>query len=547
MIVLESRKQWGNKLGDLKLHDIKIHLSQINFLIRDTHINTRYVVDNGLSPVDFGFDNVVSVWKGDTLNFDLKLQISIVQFHIQFEKMQCNPPKLLFCDQSTQTLDGDEEFEECHTQIQNDNRKLLEENIALRQHLRENDGFMNEMKRNFQTDIKKISEEKLLSKSMLMKVENDYKDALLELGRLTVEHDAKMNQIKETEQFRKIFPPKSLMLSVANVSEGNNNSSAFSPRSIVLSSDVPSHDVPTKGKMNQLPVSSLLSPSGEQSVGTSGELVESNARQGNDQNKESEAQNRNQAIDVGPTNVLIATNEQNVPGDRLPLSIAAEEINNAEPISLTNEPSSSVAADVYNAYKLLLLTLSGRLQRSDVIKLKEWANEKFSVDTNLSANDVILQLDRKGAITTLDLSQLRVFFESILRFDLLYLIDEFNNGDYDKLRKLIHQNKLRNNSHKRAGNLTKVLPSRILLPKNDAPGFSRSSRTNNQNLGNAQVLEQPSTAEATTSMAHSQQRMKRSRLNFPSTSNSNVEGAISMHRNSENVLDGTAANNTKGW
>ena len=531
----------------MKLHDIKIRLSQINFLIRDTHINTRYVVDNGLSPVDFGFDNVVSVWKGDTLNFDLKLQFSIVQFHIQFEKMQCNPPKLFFCDQSTQTLDGDEEFEEYHTQMQNNNRKLLEENIALRQHLRENDGFINEMKRNFQTDIKKISEEKLLSESMRMKVENDYKDALLELGRLTVEHDAKMNQIKETEQFQKIFPPKSLMSSVANVSEGNNNSSAFSPRSIVLSSDVPYHDVPTKGKMNQLPVSSLLSPSGEQSVGTSGELVESNARQGNDQNKESEAQNRNRAIDVGPTNVLIGTNEQNVPGDQLPLSIAAEEINNAEPISLTNEPSSSVAADVYNAYKLLLLTLSGRLQRSDVIKLKEWANEKFSVDTNLNANDVILQLDRKGAITTLDLSQLRVFFESILRFDLLYLIDEFNNGDYDKLRKLIHQNKPRNNSHKRAGNLTKVLPSRILLPKNDAPGFSRSSRTNNQNLGNAQVLEQPSTAEAMTSMAHRQQRMKSSRLNFTGTSNSNVEGTISTHGNSENVLDGTAVNNTKGW
>ena len=538
----------------MKLHDIKIHLSQIDFLISDTHINTIYALN-------FGFGNVVSVWKSifwlhsaviwknEVGNFELKWGIFNIQFHIQFGKIQFNPTKLHFCHQSTQTLDGDVEFEGYSSKIRNDNRMLLEENVALRQQLREKDEIIKEMKRNFQTEIRKISEEKLLSESMLMKVEKDYKDALLELGRLTVEYDAKTNRMKENEQFQKIFPPKSLMSLVVNVSEGNNNSSAFSPRSIVLSSDVPSHDVRTKGNMNQLPVSSLLSPSGEQSVGTSRELVESNARQGNDHKKESEAQNRNQAIDVGPTNALIATNEQNVPGDQLPLSIAVEEINNAEPISLTNEPSSSVAADVYNAYKLLLLTISGRLQRSDVIKLKEWANEKFSVDTNLSANDVILQLDRKGVVTASDLSQLRVFFESITRFDLVYLIDEFNNGDYAKLRKLIHQNKSKNNSHNRVGNLTRVSSRSILRPNNNAPEFSRWPRTENQNVSNAQVLEQPSTAEATTSMAHSQQRMKSSRSNFPSTSNSNVEGAtaISLHGNSENVRDGTTINNIKGW
>ncbi len=502
-------------------------------------MNTRYVLDNGLSPVYFDPNDVVRVWK-DVEKWE-SWEICIVQF----TKTQSNPTKLHFCDQSTQTLDGDEEFEEYHTQIQNYNLKLLEENIALRQHLRENDGFINEMKRNFQTEIRKMSEEKLLLENMLMKVENDYKDALLELGRLTVEYDAKKNQIKETEQFQKIFPPKSLMSLVANVSEGYNNSSAFSPRSIVLSSDVPSHDVPTESKMNSLPVSSLLSPSGEQSVGTSRDNVESNACRGNDDNRlESEAQNPNQ----GPTNVLIATNEESISGDQLPLSIAVEEINNAEPISLTNEPSSSVAADVYNAYKLLLLTIFGRLQRSDVIKLKEWANEKFSVDTSLSANDVIFQLDRKGVVTASDLSQLRVFFESIIRFDLVYLIDEFNNGDYAKLRKLIHQNKSKNNSHNRVGILTRV-SSRILRPNNNASEFSRWPRTDNQNVSNAQVLEQPSTAETTTSMAHSQQRMKSSRSHFSSTSNSNVEGAIaiSLHGNSENVLDGTAVNNVKGW
>ncbi|XP_028409441.1 zinc finger protein BRUTUS-like At1g74770 [Dendronephthya gigantea] len=89
---------------------------------------------------------------------------------------------------------------------------------------------------------------------------------------------------------------------------------------------------------------------------------------------------------------------------------------------------------LYNNYKILLLTLSQSLLSSDVIKLKDWASEKFSIERAQNTTDVFFKLDEKGVINAEDLNQLRSFFQSIVRYDLLHMIDIFLLGDYSLLR-----------------------------------------------------------------------------------------------------------------
>ncbi len=68
--------------------------------------------------------------------------------------------------------------------------------------------------------------------------------------------------------------------------------------------------------------------------------------------------------------------------------------------------------------------------------LKDWAAQNFSINNPRDATDVLFQLDQKGIINASDLSQLCKFFESIIRFDLVYIVDAFLFGDYTLLRKI---------------------------------------------------------------------------------------------------------------
>ncbi|XP_028392323.1 uncharacterized protein LOC114516913 [Dendronephthya gigantea] len=105
-------------------------------------------------------------------------------------------------------------------------------------------------------------------------------------------------------------------------------------------------------------------------------------------------------------------------------------------ISLACKPQSSVARTLYNNYKLLLRILSQMFLSPDVEELKNWASEKFSIENAQNATEVFSKLDEKGAINAEDLSQLRGFFESIIRLDLVHIIDEFLCGDYSLLQNL---------------------------------------------------------------------------------------------------------------
>ena len=105
-----------------------------------------------------------------------------------------------------------------------------------------------------------------------------------------------------------------------------------------------------------------------------------------------------------------------------------------ESISLSNVPPNSVATTLYNNYKFLLLSLAQNLLLSDVAMLQDWAAQNFSINNPRNATDILLQLDQKGVINASDLHQLSDFFESIIRFDLVHIIDAFLLGDYNLLR-----------------------------------------------------------------------------------------------------------------
>ena len=122
--------------------------------------------------------------------------------------------------------------------------------------------------------------------------------------------------------------------------------------------------------------------------------------------------------------------------ESLSFSVQQDYSNEQEKISLSNVPPTSVATTLYNNYKLLLLSLGQMLLSNDVTKLMAWATQNFPIVNPQNATHVLFQLDENEVINASDLSQLRHFFESIVRFDLVYVIDAFLLGDYGTLRQI---------------------------------------------------------------------------------------------------------------
>ena len=129
----------------------------------------------------------------------------------------------------------------------------------------------------------------------------------------------------------------------------------------------------------------------------------------------------------------IVENSENFPPE-VSVQESMEVSSSTEGASLTNMPTTTVERSLYNNYKLLLLTIADRLLSSDAAKLKTWASSMFSADVSSDISEVFHDLDRKKVISASDLSKLREFFETILRIDLVHLIDCFLLGDYTPLR-----------------------------------------------------------------------------------------------------------------
>ena len=101
---------------------------------------------------------------------------------------------------------------------------------------------------------------------------------------------------------------------------------------------------------------------------------------------------------------------------------------------LTDIPRTGVDGAIYNNYKLLLFRISDGLLKEEVLKLKQWIETEFHIDTSGSISSILLELDRKRIISIKKLSRLKKFFEDNLRYDFVHLIDTFLLGDYGPLK-----------------------------------------------------------------------------------------------------------------
>ena len=191
-----------------------------------------------------------------------------------------------------------------------------------------------------------------------------------------------------------------------------------------------------------------------------------------------------------------------------------------ETASLTDIPHTAVDGNIHNNYKLLLLRISHALLADDVLKLKQWVESQFEIDTSGSVSAILLELDRKKIITITDLSRLKKFFEDNLRIDFVHLIDSYLLGEYSQLK----IPKPSERSFSRGGNAQNALASQRFghLPsaqwpsrstarghytgtadqsRGTAPGFQRQfqgSRTNSREIGD--------TAGISSSTQHATQR-----------------------------------------
>ena len=409
--------------------------------------------------------------------------------------------------------------------------------IALTQQVKRKDELISTLEKQNEKIIEEnlsLEHEKQEWKNKFQKMETDYKDILLELGRLYVENDSNKNKGKENEKFKKIFHPKSSASLVAITED--NMSPLFSSKSIIPS-DAPPHSLKTGAVTNSAPVltqSPSESRSREQTLAAGAGLADFVPCP------------EDQYQSVRNQNSLNAPHESNVSSENRPFSVQVEDRSNVEPISLINKPSCSIAAQIYIAYKLLLSAIPNLLLSSDIIKIREWAKEKFEVENNISLTDMFSQLDQKKAINAFDLGQLRTFFESIGRCDLVYLIDEFSGGDYEKFKKLISENYGVKRSHEHAGNQVQVASSSVHLPHNRNSLRATAVERGKSNVGR---IERQTSAPQNDEMpiASNHARMTNVGSDLPSISSSNVTGnRYSARGNSEIVPDGSAVNNTRG-
>ena len=93
----------------------------------------------------------------------------------------------------------------------------------------------------------------------------------------------------------------------------------------------------------------------------------------------------------------------------------------------------SVATFTDDLYKILLQFIPKHLNSLEAEELKIWANQQFSITNTENVTDILFELNQKGAINASDLKHLSGFFNSILRLDLVLIIDGTAVGDYSFL------------------------------------------------------------------------------------------------------------------
>ena len=319
--------------------------------------------------------------------------------------------------------------------------------------------------------LKELNEENVFLKNEIKSLQATCEGILAEFGKMAVQQSAKENEERRHELFQEIYQspsseatalPTNKHRSNKDMNGSLNKNGSLKTQTTNESTDTPSVIHPTTSteqpvegaealvqQSNHQPVKEnvVTSDKGESEIQRGDRLStkvstfkDSNENQipstqntssNTSREKTSGGDGINQSGKVQGTSDLASTSHQSF--ENLSLSVQQDD-SGTEYISLGNVPPTSVATTLYNNYKLLLLSLSQRLLSCDVVKLKNWARENFSINDPQNTTDVFFQLDQKAVINASDLSQISHFFESIVRIDLVYIIDAFLLGDYSKLR-----------------------------------------------------------------------------------------------------------------
>ena len=317
--------------------------------------------------------------------------------------------------------------------------------------------------------VKELEEENALLKNYIRSLQAKYEDTLAELGRIDVQKTAKENEERKSELFQQIYLSPLSETTVLptskdrSINDMNGSLNRFlKPHPTNKRADAQAIIYPaTSAEQHVGGAEALVQRSNHQSrkeemvTSDKGESeIQRGDRRGtqlstfrsNNENQIPSTQNSsihtwrektsggegiNQSVKVQGASGLASTSRQSY--ENLSLSVQQDD-SGTEYISLGNVPPTSVATTLYNNYKLLLVSLGQRFLSCDIVKLKNWASQNFSINNPQNATDVLFQLDQKGIINASDLIQLSHFFESIVRIDLVYIIDAFLLGDYSLLR-----------------------------------------------------------------------------------------------------------------
>ena len=454
------------------------------------------------------------------------LLIEAFQFTIDIHVVM---PTINTRDQCTQTLDGDD-----YEKIKDENETLSRENSALKSLLEKvrtlNMQLVHEREMVLREN-KILKEEAVKLTKELDEVKMEHRETLIELGEMLVVRTAEINKASEAEIFQTIFHSKSPTSTVEHF-EHNSFPSAQ------MSGSDDKH-------INQSRTVSLPTTSRSKPASSSAEPCFS-ARGTNDQTKGCENQNQsNISPHVKTNSAFVPIDETTSSAENLSFPIQVNQLGEKERINLTDQPTSSITANVRNNYKLLLLTAADNLLASDIVRLKEWASEKFSIEPNGSAIKIIFELDKKGVINAFDLSELLTFLESIVRHDLVFIIDEFCAGDYTSLRRLIHSGYKRTH---RGATCAHTGLSQVVHVASDTVSSRPLSRVTN-NAGSNRIVERKraTIVHTATSNVGDERSRKTLNQNHPEKGNPSVgfTGAVASS-NPDVVADGQEMNNTRG-
>ena len=386
----------------------------------------------------------------------------------------------------------------------------------------------------FAWKIQELEDENLSLKKQLELRNFQYQELLIELGQITVEKTAKENEEKKSEHFRQIYHAREgKRCTTSDTQKDRSNISMLGNQNVYQNGCQQGIDV--SGSTKPQVSNSISNPfircplnvdpacSRERPVIGAEGLIQPNEnhpkKNENDENEsrlEGNDHERNRAStfktpSAQPEEIQAHDRASTSHSEDNDLSFSVQQHDSGrESISLSNIPPTSVATTLYNNYKFLLLLLAQKLLSSDVAKLQDWAAQNFSINNPQNATDILLQLDQKGVINASDLGQLSEFFEFILRFDLVYIIDAFLLGDYSLLRQS-------QASKNHAVNLGQNRGNRAFLRN---PGFSNAMSTNqfSPNMGKSLTISRKSANNNESLKSPPQTQLQTSR-NFSTTAN----------------------------